>query len=87
MAKTNVKAKILLDAISKNGRVVRVSVTTDNNEVNAILGSPFEFQKTYPINIKLGLLKQQLKADISGTINSVKQRLDDDALTDLEFNT
>lgn len=83
--KTKVTAKLLKDAISRDGRVIKMRIDTDNKEINALIDAPFEFQKTYPINIKLGDLKQQLKSDISGTINSLKQRLDDESLTDLEF--
>ena len=83
--KTKITATVLLDALNSTGRVIRLRVTTDDSEVNALLGTPFEFQKTYPINIKLGKLKQQLKSDISGTINNAKQRIDDEGLEDLEF--
>ena len=82
--KTKVKIRVVKDSISKNGRMVTLSVTTNNQDVNNTLGSPFEFTKTYPLNIKLGKLKQALRAEISSTVNSAKQRIEDEGLTDFE---
>jgi len=83
-----VKLQIIGDAISKAGRVITARVTTNNESVNNILGTPFNFKMTFPVNTELKKIRQVLKSQISSTVNSANRKVIDEGLIGkkLEFN-
>ena len=83
-----VSSKIIQDAISKGGRVIAITVNTDNEFINQLLSTPFTFRRTFPANITANAIIQVFKSEMISTINSLKQRIKDETLQgkSLEFD-
>jgi len=83
-----VTAEITLDALTDKGRVVGIRVNSDDVFINNLLGAPFMFQDTYPINLPNQAVTTKFKQDISAIIRGAKNRIRDDSLRGkkLEFD-
>jgi len=81
-------AEVTKDAISVSGRVIAVTVNTNDEFINKLLPTPYIFNKTFPLGTSTNTIKKEFKSDISSTINSIKQRITDESLEGrkLEFN-
>ncbi len=82
---TKVKAKVVNENISKDGKTIQVEYVTDDLSINQLLDLPIIWSERFPINTRPGQMKQAFIIDITSIINSAKKAIDDNALIGREF--
>lgn len=75
-----VKARIIQDVRSRNGRIISAQITTDDEDINILINSPYIYRKTYPVNTTAEIVKKDMKSEIFSIISSAKGKLKDDDL-------
>jgi len=81
-----VKGKVIQDARSRQGRLITIQITTDDEEINKLIHSPYIFRKTYPQNTTGRSVKDDVKLEVTSLILNAKSKIKDDALVDREFD-
>ena len=82
---TKVKAKVINERITKNGRNIKVHYTSDDSTINQFLSLPTTWSRTFPLNTKPGKMKQAFISDLTSLINSAKISIANNALLGKEF--
>ena len=82
---TKVKAKVVNENISKDGKTIQVLYETDDLSLNQFLDLPKLWSQRFPLDTKPGKMKQAFIIDITSVINSAKDSIDNNALIGREF--
>ncbi len=82
---TQVKAKVINENISKDGRTLVVQYTSDDMSINQFLSLPQKWTNTFPLDTKPGKMKQVFVNDIISLINSARESINNNALIGREF--
>ncbi len=82
---TKVKAKVVNESISKDGKTIEVQYETDDISINQLLDLPKIWSQRFPISTKPGKMKQAFVSDITSIINSARNSIDNNALIGREF--
>ncbi len=82
---TKVKAKVINETISKEGRHLTVQYVSDDPSLNQFLSLPQDWVNTFPLGTKPGKMKQVFIDDITSVFESARKSIDNNALIGKEF--
>jgi len=85
LAKVKGTGRILQDLRSKNGRHIVAELTTDDRNINILIGAPLIYRKTHSVNANVKSIEADIKNELKSIINSAKSKLRDDAVSGRQF--
>lgn len=85
MAKVKGTGRILDDLLSVNGRIIVTELTTNDGNINILIGAPLIYRKTHSVNANVRSIEADIKNELKSIINSAKAKLRDDAVSGRQF--